>query len=70
MTQWDIVNMGPHLGMTDQNITLLHPELYPQDWYNATFLGTDWEAVKNSRPGIAVFISPTSICSSYISSMI
>ena len=51
MTQWDIANMGPHLGMTDENITLLHPELYPQDWYNATFLGTDWEAVKNSRPG-------------------
>ena len=51
MTQWDIVNMGPHLGMTDENITLLHPELYPQDWYNNTFVGTDWEAVLDNHTG-------------------
>ena len=51
MTQWDIANMGPRIGMTDDNITLLHPEHYPQDWYNDTFVDTDWEAVLNGHEG-------------------
>ena len=51
MTQWDIVKMGPHLGMTDDNFSLKHSELYPQDWYNDIFVGTDWQAVQDHHTG-------------------
>ena len=54
MTLEDIAIMGPHLGFTDENITLLHSELYPQDWYNKTFLNTDWQAVLNNVSGNSV----------------
>lgn len=50
-TLWDLAVMGPHLEMTDENVTLLHPELYPQDWYNDTFSGTDWDAVRANHTG-------------------
>ncbi|XP_067942103.1 acid-sensing ion channel 1C-like isoform X2 [Watersipora subatra] len=48
MTIKDIAIMGAQLGFTDDHHNLLHPELYPEDWYNETFLMTDWEAVHNS----------------------
>ena len=50
-TMHDIVTLGPHLNFTDEEYNLLHPELYPQDWYNRTFLNTDWDAIKAEYDG-------------------
>ena len=44
--------MGPHLGFTDDNISLLHAELYDSAWVNETFpSGKDWEAVLTAAAG-------------------
>ena len=43
-TELDIAVMGPHIGMTDEDINLLHPDLYPADLVNDMFTGTDWNA--------------------------
>lgn len=51
MTKLDIAVMGPHLGFTNADNTLVHPELYPDDWYNSTFIGTDWDALRSSVTG-------------------
>lgn len=52
LTFKDIVIMGPHLGLTDYNMTLQHPELYPPDWYNETFLQTNWTEIKPLYNGL------------------
>lgn len=57
LTIEDIAVMGPHLGFTDENATLLHPELYPEDWYNDTFLNTNWQAVLTNTSGDQCFVN-------------
>ena len=54
MTLRDIAMMGPHLGMTYDNISLIHSDLYPQQWYNDTFLGQNWTAVLEQYDGKSV----------------
>ncbi|XP_067951695.1 acid-sensing ion channel 1C-like [Watersipora subatra] len=51
MTLWDIYEMGPHLEMTYPNRSLIHPELYPEDWYNDMFVGRDWQQVADDNEG-------------------
>ena len=51
MTLEDIAVMGPHLGFTDKDHKLNHPELYPEDWVNATFTNVDWDAVLSDVNG-------------------
>jgi len=53
MSLWDIAVMGPHLGMTNESISLIHPELYPSQWVNDTFEETDWDAVLANHTGIS-----------------
>lgn len=54
MTDLDIATMGSHLGFTDYNVTLLHPELYDSEWVEATFpADKDWKAVLESNAGTA-----------------
>ena len=55
-TMHDIVTLGPHLNFTDEEYNLLHPELYPQDWYNRTFLNTDWDAIKAEYDGNNIIV--------------
>lgn len=50
-TQFDIVSMGPHLGMTDEDYNLLHDEHYDTAWVATIFTDTDWEAVKTANAG-------------------
>lgn len=51
-TQFDIVSMGPHLGMTDEDYNLLHDEHYDSGWVATMFpSGIDWEAVKTANAG-------------------
>ena len=52
----DIAVMGPHLGFTDYDHNLLHPELYPEEWYNETFFGTDWDTIDSLINGRFTFI--------------
>ena len=50
-----IVTLGPQLNFTDDEYNLLHPELYLQDWYNRTFLNTDWDAIKAEYDGNNIY---------------
>ena len=43
--------MGTHLGMTDNNNDLIHPELYDLSWVDTMFNGTNWNAVEAANAG-------------------
>ena len=52
MTDLDIATMGPHLGFTDEDINLLHADLYDSTWKDATFPpGKDWNAILAAAAG-------------------
>ena len=43
--------MGTHLGMTDNNNDLIHPDLYNSSWVDTIFNGTNWSAVEAANAG-------------------
>ena len=57
LTDLDIALMGPHLGFADENMTLLHPELYPSDWASAV-MAINYTAVLEANSGMLAVYFP------------